>query len=204
MTEHAADGVLCRIPSGDLEVVLRDESLWSRRSTDNTRSYDREIVVTDDSSWRALGVAVERAGQPLASAVLIVASWCPHAQEGSLITREGVLYLPLGPQVAALSLPSLEPRWVWTVDDACVFGLMEIAGEDALLVHGELLITRLGMDGHIEWQRGGADIFTGGCDIDDDVVVAVDWNDAVYRWRLSDGEVPQRVPETSANASGTF
>jgi hypothetical protein len=43
------------------------------------------------------------------------------------------------------------------------------------------------MDGQVQWRRGGADIFTGGCDIEGDVVVAVDWNGAVYRWRLSDG-----------------
>jgi hypothetical protein len=188
MTEHAADGVLYRIPWEDGDVVLRDEPVWSRRSTDNSRSYDREIVITQDSSWRALGVAVERPREAPVSAVLIVASWCPHAQEGSLITREGVLYLPLGPQVAALSLPSLEPRWVRTMDDACVSGLMEIEGEDALLVHGEMAITRLAMDGAIQWERGGADIFTGGCWIERGTVVAVDWNGTEYRWRLSDGE----------------
>ena len=89
------------------------------------------------------------------------------------------------------------------LDDACLFDLAEIEGEDAVIVHGELNVTRLGLDGRIQWQRG-ADIFTGGCWMAGDAVVAVDWNGTEYRWRLSDGEplatTPGAHPPTWANA----
>jgi hypothetical protein len=77
-------------------------------------------------------------------------------------------------------------------------------GDDALLLHGELWIVRLGLDGSIQWQQGGADIFTGGCWMEDGAVVAGDWNGTEYRRRLFDGEVlgvtPGAHPPTWANA----
>ena len=192
MTEGAGD-VLYRLAAGGLEVVFRDEPCWTPGSADNLRRFDREIVLDEDSCRRAVGVTVEREGRVLASAVLRVGAWSPGAQEGSVVVRRDAIYFSAGPQVVALELPSLEPRWMVKVDDACVFGLHEIE-EDALLVHGELDVTLLGMDGEIRWQHGGWDIFTGGCHIDGGQVVAVDWNGAVYRWRLSDGEVLQDPP----------
>lgn len=74
-------------------------------------------------------------------------------------------------------------------------GLLETGQDDAVLVHGEIAITRLGLDGGIQWQRAGWDIFTGGCQVSEGVVTAVDWNGAVYRWRLSDGEVLDDPPK---------
>jgi hypothetical protein len=176
-----------RLAAGGLEVRLWNDHTYSREPTDNVHTYPREIVIADEHR-QAVGMSVHQGEQVLTSAVLLFSLGCPGPCEIPPLIREDALYLPLGPQVAALSLPSLEPRWVRTVDDACVFELVEIEGEDALLVHGELAITRLAMDGAIQWQRGGADIFTGGCWIERGTVVAVDWNGTEHRWRLSDGE----------------
>ncbi|WP_420125014.1 hypothetical protein [Longimicrobium sp.] len=187
MIDSGADGVL-RLDAGGLQLALWIDHTFSRGSAANVRTYAREAVVTEDPYSRALGMAVLRDGREIASAVLIVAAWCPDAQESSIIVRSDALYLPAGPHVVALHLPSLETRWVREVEGACIFGMMEIDDADALLVHGELEITRLGMDGEVQWQRGGFDIFTGGCWTRDGVVYAVDWIGAEYRWRLSDGE----------------
>lgn len=149
--------------------------------------YDREIALSPRPG-QATGVEARVEGRRVASVVLVCEDGCPGIMDGDVVMRDGLLVVALRDHVVALALPSLEVRWMTDVDDACVFGLMEIAGADALLVHGELQVTRLGMDGRVQWQRGGGDIFTGGCWIHGGEVVAVDWTGAEYRWRLADGE----------------
>ncbi|HEX6041176.1 hypothetical protein [Longimicrobium sp.] len=188
---------------GALEVELWRDPTYTPGSADNVHRYGREIIVGGHRG-KATGVEARVDGRAVASAVLLCETGCPGVMDGDALLRDGTLFVSLSDFVVALRVPSLEARWMTDVDGACPFGLMEISGADALLVHGELWITRLGLDGRVQWRQGGADIFTGGCWIVGDEVVAADWNGAEYRWRLSDGEllgvVPDAHPPTWANA----
>ncbi|HYW11128.1 MAG TPA: hypothetical protein VE871_04200 [Longimicrobium sp.] len=189
------------VGDGALEVEFWSDPAYESGSARNAHRYGREIVVGAHQR-RATGVEVRVDGVPVASAVLLCDAGCPAVSSTSTALRGGTLYVSMQDHVAALSLPSLDTRWMTDVDDACVFGFVEVAGMDALLVHGELCISRLGLDGRIQWQQGGADIFTGGCWMADGVVVAADWNGTEYRWRWSDGEAlgvtPGAHPPTGA------
>lgn len=173
---------------GALQVELWGDPTWSPDSQGDPARYGRVIALAGRHR-QATGIEARVDGRAVATAVVLGEMGCPDVSSGDAVLRGETLILAMAAKVVALAIPSLEPLWVVDVDDACVFGLMEIEGEDALLVHGELAISRLGMDGQIQWRRSGSDIFTGGCDIEGDVVKAVDWNGAVYRWRLSDGAV---------------
>lgn len=174
-----------------LQVELWRDPAYTPGSPDHVHRYGREIVA--GGRGQATGVEVRVDGVPAASAVLLCDAGCPGVSSSDAVLRDGTLYVAMRDHAAALSLPSLDVRWMTPVDDACMFGFVE-AGDDALLLHGELWITRLGLDGRLVWQRGGADIFTGGCWMDGDAVVAVDWNGAEYRWRLADGEALAFTP----------
>lgn len=181
---------------GAVEVELWRDPAWSPDSTGDPGAYGQAIALSS-RRWQATGVEVRVDGRGVANAVLLGEMGCPGISSGGALLRGGTLLVAMAAKVVALAVPSLAVRWITDVDDACVFGLMEIGEDDAVLVHGEIAITRLGMDGAIRWQRAGRDIFTNGCHVEDGVVVAVDWNDAVYRWRLSDGAVledPVRPP----------
>lgn len=186
-----------------LEVELWRDPTYTPGSADSVHRYGREVVV-GARHGQATGVEVRVRGRPVSSAVLLCDAGCPGIAGGHAVLRDGALYVAMRDHVAALELPSLGPRWTTDVDDACVFGIEEVGGADSLLVHGELWITRLGLDGRIQWRRGGADIFTGGCWTRDGVVAAADWNGTEYRWRLDDGEplgvVPGAHPPTGADA----
>ena len=186
-----------------LEVELWRDPTYTPGSADNVHRYGREIVV-GGRQGQATGVEVRVRGRPVSSAVLLCDAGCPGMADGRAVLRDGTLCVAMRDHVAALDLPFLDVRWTTDVDDACVFGFVEIEGEEALLVHGELWITRLGLDGRIQWRRGGADIFTGGCWMEADVVVAADWEGTEYRWRLGDGEplgvTPGAHAPTWANA----
>lgn len=175
------------LSDGALEVELWRDPTYTPGSADNVHRYGREIAVGLHLE-RAAGVEVRMDGRAVACAVLLHESGCPHVMDGDALLRDGMLIVSMHGHVVALALPTLDVRWMTEVEGACIFGLMEIDGADALLVHGELDITRIGLDGCIQWRRGGGDIFTGGCWMDGDAAVAVDWVGAEYRWRLDDGE----------------
>jgi hypothetical protein len=185
-----------------LEVELWRDPAYASGSAGNVHRYGREIVIGGHQG-QATGVEVRVDGRPAASAVLLCDAGCPGVSFTDAVLRGDTLYVGVRDHAAALWLPSLEVRWMTPVDDACLFGFVE-TGDDALLLHGELWITRLGPDGRIQWQQGGEDIFTGGCWMEDGVVVAADWSGTEYRWRLSDGEAlgvtPGAHPPTWANA----
>jgi outer membrane protein assembly factor BamB len=171
--------------------TLRDGALEVefRRAVDYVPGSAPREIGSAYGDWQATAVDVRVDGRPAASAVLLAREGFSAVDRERVVLRGGTPYAAVEDGVFALDLPALDVLWAERMGYGSVFRLMEIGGEDALLVHGELDITRLGMDGRIRWQRGGADIFTGGCHIEDGVVVAVDWNGHVYRWRLSDGEV---------------
>jgi hypothetical protein len=182
-----------------LEVEIWRDLAWSPDSTGDPRAYGRVIEVSQPHR-QASGIEVRVDGRVVSSGVVLGEMGCPGISSGDALVRGDTLLVAMAATVVALELPSLQVRWMTHLDDACIFGVMEIADEDAVLVHGELAIRRLGMDGAIQWERSGFDIFTGGCWIEDGQVVAVDWNGATYRWRLSDGEVIQ--PPTPATPQG--
>lgn len=202
MSGSARDGAFT-LGDGALEVELWPDDGYVDAPEGVRRRYGREVVLGSHLG-QATGVEARVDGRPAASAVLVFDQGCPAISEGHAVLSDGALFVAMRDHAVALAVPSLETRWMTYVDDACVFGLMEIGGADALLLHGEMWITRLGLDGRVQWQRGGADIFTGGCRIDGGAVVAVDWNGTEYRWRLEDGEevavVPGAHPPTWANA----
>lgn len=178
---------------GALQVELWRDPAWSPDSTGDPARYGRVIELAGRHR-QASGMEVRVDGSVAATAVVLGEMGCPGISSGSAVLRGDTLLVAMAGRVVALAVPSLEVRWITDLDDACLFGLMEVGGDGAVLVHGEVTITRLGMDGGIQWQRAGWDIFTGGCRIEGHEVEAVDWNGAVYRWRLSDGEVLHDPP----------
>lgn len=173
---------------GALEVELWRDPAWSPDSIGDPARYGRVIELADRHR-QASGIEVRVDGRVVSTAVVLGEMGCPGVSWSNAVLRGDTLLLAMAAKVVAVAVPSLDVRWITDLDDACLFGLTEIGDDDAVLAHGEVTITRLGMDGGIQWQRAGWDIFTGGCWIEGGEVVAVDWNEALYRWRLSDGEV---------------
>lgn len=192
MIGSGPDGVL-RLAAGELEVALWEDHTYTRGSADNVHAYARELAFVGGKrhEWRAVGVRVSEGGRPLSSGVVLLPVGCGEPGAHTILARPGTLYLPCGGEVAALDLPSLQVRWRTESDLACVNGLHEIPGEEALIVHGELAVARVEPDGRVAWERGGRDVFSGALRIVGDAVEVTDWNEDLYRFRLLDGEILQ-------------
>ena len=94
----------------------------------------------------------------------------------------------IGGYVVCIKVPTGEVMWIAEGDGACCFGVHALSSESAVVVHGELEISKLTLDGEIVWQSGGEDIFTGPFEIEETGIRAVDFNGKVYWIRLDTGE----------------
>jgi hypothetical protein len=120
---------------------------------------------------------------------LTVAEDCPSGfDDGDVVCVEDRLWLAIGRYVVCIEVASGAVLWTAECDSACCFGISALKTEPALIVHGELDISKLTYDGEIEWQSGGEDIFTGPFEIEETGIRAVDFNGTVYWIRLDTGE----------------
>jgi hypothetical protein len=177
----------------EAHVVLRDEPTYTPRSTDNVRTYGREIVLLDQELTRSSYissrhgvVAKDRDGHEH-SCVLLGGAGATTIHEHSVVLRSGALYVACADTLCALSLPVLQLRWWRRVDPATCFGVHELPEEGGLISHGELSISRVSLAGEILWSATGEDIFTGPLTLLPDRVRVVDWNGTAYSFALSDG-----------------
>jgi hypothetical protein len=60
-------------------------------------------------------------------------------------------------KVYSLSIPKLEIKWKKSFDPATCFAIYPFKGD--FIIHGELHVTRIDMDGHEKWNFGARDIF---------------------------------------------
>lgn len=95
----------------------------------------------------------------------------------SALVLEGILFVAVGDSVAALRIDGGEAVWTRRADSATVFGLHPSSRGDALIVHGELAVSRWTPGGVREWERSGRDIFTGGLSVTPAGIEVFDFND---------------------------
>jgi hypothetical protein len=93
------------------------------------------------------------------------------------------IYICIGNAVASLVIPDLTLNWIKKVDDAAAFQIFNL--RDDIIVHGEMSISRLKMDGTLVWQKYGSDIFVtpnGDMDfeISNDKIYAQSWDGRKY------------------------
>lgn len=107
---------------------------------------------------------------------------------GMALCQGDQILLGIGPYVVCVDVLTGEPTWSQQVDDVTVFAIYPLPSQDALLIHGEMEITKLALDGSIQWQATGRDIFTGEVTIRDNQVEVSDFNDDIYAICLATGE----------------
>ena len=82
--------------------------------------------------------------------------------------------------MAGLALPDLAMLWEMKADGATCFGLHLTADEKHVVVHGELEISKITVDGQKEWAFAGRDIVTGDCTLARGSVLVMDFNGERY------------------------
>ncbi|MFI5160819.1 MAG: hypothetical protein ACHQHN_06055 [Sphingobacteriales bacterium] len=113
--------------------------------------------------------------------------------ETSFIVKKDRVTICCSDSVFCLSIPNLELLWRTKADSATCFEIF--SHQEDYIVHGELEISRLDLNGKILWQRSGADIFITIHASPDDFIVAdglilaTDWDGRKYQWDLDGNPV---------------
>ena len=171
-------------------IRIVNEPTYTLGSADNIRDYECESRLdSGEYSPSSLhGVAVIADDAKVASHLVATSGGATGIHDNSAVVVDERCILAVGPYLVAFRLPSLEIDWSTEVDLATAFGVHLSSAGDCLFSHGELTICRLNFDGQIEWQEGGADIFTEGFSVEDTCVRVVDFNNRKYRFDLASGK----------------
>jgi hypothetical protein len=174
--------------SGSYALEMFDDPNYTFQSVDNTRKYDFEHLFGHrDSAFSKHGVVCSTDGRKLGSAILGTYGGATLVKEHSLAVLKDRCFAAVGMMVACLALPDLSLVWSAKGDSATCFGLHLAPNEDSLIVHGELAITKLSLSGEKQWEFMGQDIFTGKFSVEDQDIIAEDFECRWYHIRLDTG-----------------
>ena len=148
-------------------------------------SYSRRLDLDESKFTPSSAFGVVCNGTP--ELVITAAGGATRLNPRSYLYIDDRLYLAIGEFVVCLMGPELKVTFAEKMDDATCFGLLYDKTEEALVVHGELSMTRFAPNGQILWQAGGADVFTGESEISDRTLKVSDFNGRKYVFNLETG-----------------
>jgi hypothetical protein len=146
----------------DFRIEIVDDPIYSLNSTDNISNYDQEYFDDKPYSDRNYsnskhGIRVFKNDLELSSAIICEVGGATTIHENSCLIKDGLLFICCSDKIYALSLPDLKLKWKKRLDPATCFGIYSFQGD--LVVHGELQITRVDINGIEKWSFGARDIF---------------------------------------------
>lgn len=143
----------------EFEIEVLNEPDYEPESVEDSNRYaavhsDPEDTYRPNSKH---GIRVSHDGAEIASAIVLGYAGATGIGENSYVVTDDVILICCSNQVYALALPELSLRWSKQLDFATCFGVYEF--EDDFIIHGEVDISRITINGDIKWQFSGADIF---------------------------------------------
>lgn len=172
------------------KLVVRDEPTYSPYSVDNVRSYDIVHFLSDRREIvNQYGITLLDQSGTGHSCILLASGGGTAVHERSALIRENNLYVAIGSQLCALTLSDLSLLWNKQVDLVTCFGVLYSVEHNCLISHGELEISRVGLDGTAIWSKSGRDIITGELLLEPNQVKVTDWNDDLYVFAIGDGHL---------------
>lgn len=175
--------VLC---CGHSTIRLRHERCYTLGSADNPRRYGREYRLSDGLFTSYHAVECEEGGRTYSS-IIAGSGGATTIHEHSAIVRDGSLFLAVADSVCRLAIPNLEMIWHKRLDEATCFGIYWSERHRCLIVHGELGISRVSLDGEVAWRASGKDIFSEVLRLSDEHIVVEDSNHERYQIDLVTG-----------------
>ena len=178
-----------KLNSGNCEVAIRNESVYSPGSADNKFAFDKQFVLNDEEgfSFSNHSVVVSCHEGRTYSCFLIAGGGGTRVHDNSALVDGNNLLVAVGNYVCALPLSILEVEWQTQTDLVTCFGIYHSPRHRRYISHGECDIVGLSYSGEILWQASGEDIFTGAFILHEDFISAVDFNNKSYRIDIETG-----------------
>jgi hypothetical protein len=106
----------------------------------------------------------------------------------SAVCTDALLAVIVGSFVLGVEIPSSAVLWQYCSHADAYFGLYLDHDHSSILIHGELHILKLSLQGTVLWTTSGRDIFTGPFEVTAEAIYATDFNGDIHRIDLDTGE----------------
>lgn len=174
----------------DYEITLINDKLYTSGSADNKRKYSKEYKNQDVFHFvTKLGIVVTKLSKEYQSAIILGSGGASGLHETSFILNSNSLLMCVDHDIVCLNLPFLDLEWRKQIDDATCFEILKFMND--FIIHGELSISRIDINGNIMWTFYGPDIFTEEMRIEGNFVIAVDFNNNVFKIDIENGKGTQ-------------
>jgi hypothetical protein len=171
------------------KVTMINDSAYISGSADNSRAYDKEIVL-GETDWympSKHGIVAQGHEAKSHSAILLASGGATGVHAHSALLHGDLCIAAAGSFMCCLRLPTLNLEWNVQPDDVTCFGVYHAPSCSCYISHGELEIARISYSGEIVWRASGKEIFTNGFVLHEDYIEAVDFNDERYRIEIETG-----------------
>ncbi len=132
-----------------------------------------------------IGLKTYESSKIISSAIIGSVGGGTGIHKNSQIIENERIIVCCSDSVFCLSIPDLNLIWKTQADRASCFEIFKF--KKSYIIHGEMEISRLNLNGEIMWQKSGADIFTNekGTDnfeITESYIKATDWGNRIYKF----------------------
>lgn len=169
-------------------IKLVNAEQYTLNSADNIESYDVEYfqgAYNGDrySPTSKHGIRIFENDKEIRSAIVCETGGPTGIHEESAVITGNNLYLCCCDSVYCLSIPNLDLKWNKRLDPGTCFGIYPFKGD--FIIHGELKVSRIDLNGNQKWTFGARDIFvtqdgTASFKIEEDKIYLKDWEGYEY------------------------
>jgi len=165
-------------------IDIVDDPCYSLGSADNSFIYDK--VYSHDTEYRPTskhGINITRGGQSITSAIICESGGATAIHDNSFIIAGDVLLVCCCNTVYSFKIPELNLNWRKEFDPATCFAIYPF--KEDIIIHGELEIKRVDLDGNIKWDFSAKNIFVTqdgreAVKFNGDKIEVIDWDGDKY------------------------
>lgn len=165
-------------------VDIIDDPTFRPGSADNSFKYD--TVYCDDNEFQPTskhGIKITKDGQSITSAIICETGGVSGIHDNSFVLTDNNLLICCCDTVYSFKLPGLTLIWKKEFDLATCLSIYPF--KDDFIIHGELQIKRIDMEGNVKWDFSANDIFvtkdgSEAIKLFGDRIEVTDWNGDTY------------------------
>jgi hypothetical protein len=174
------------------KIEICTNETYEKGSVDNVNKYDFEYLEEDDKyNSTFVGIKIYENEELIKSAIIGSEGGNTGINQNSKIIEKSRVLICCADKIFCLSIPELKLLWKTKADEISCFEIFK--KENFYIVHGELEISKLNLNGKILWQKGGADVFTtisgtNNFELTEKYIIATDWENRLYKFDYEGNE----------------
>ncbi len=164
--------------------LFKDET-YTENSGDNIVSCEKVYSMGCGYNSTKIGIRIYENDEIIKSALISSCGGATNIHKNSQIIENDRIIVCCSDSVFCLSIPNLDLIWKTQADSCTCFEIFKF--KESYIIHGEIEISRLNLNGEIMWQESGVDIFTteegiNDFEITESYIKAIDWGNRIYKF----------------------